>query len=478
MSEDEDRIVGLLRGLDVDPGRPTRVDLAGAVREARRRRRSRRTMSASAAGLAVVAAAAVPLLPGGGPQADRPVTVWPAAPSAAGRPSPVAAGPTACVVEHLTVPSGHARSMVTGGDPTGRFLVGRSYPVDDRGALVIIWDGGQAREYRLPGAEQRLVDVSPTGLAVGSTYVDNRPQPWIVRDGRPAPLSGVREGEATAVSEDGRVVGARLVDDRQLPVLWPSPDTPPVELPLPGSGWAGTAVGVDSDGTVVGKLQDGPHGGFRAVVWRAGGGPEVLPLPEVEGGTATEFVPHTFQGGWITGTAIRAVSGARYDQPARYHLPTGRYESLPWPTTPSLRPTPSDGGAAPGGVAPPPLAGNGPVADVPPPGSPGDGAPGPSSDASTTPSPSAGNAGGPAWHGFVTNAGNGRGWVVGATRERRAGLLTDARLVSLPGRDEDPGRDGALAVTVSDDGRVIGGQLHADQNGRGTTTTAVRWRCR
>lgn len=474
MSGEEDRIIGLLRGLDVDPDRPARVDLAGAVREARRRRRSRRTMSVSAAGLAVVAAVAVPLLPGGGPPADRPPAVWPAAPSAAGDPSPtpvpVPPDPSTCAVEPLKVPGGHARSLVTGGDPTGRFLAGRSYPADGRGNPVIIWDGDRPREYQLPGADQRMVDVSPTGVAVGSTYVGDRPEPWTIRDGRPARLPGVRTGQATAVSDDGRIVGARLVDDRQTPVLWSSPDAPAVDLPMPDRGWMGIAVGVDSAGTVVGKLQDGKRGGFRAVVWRTGGGPdllplpepELLPLPEVEGGTATEFAPLTYQGGWITGTAFREVDGVRYEQPARYHLPTGRYLPLPRPAAPA--PTPSDDGA---GTAP----GGGPAS----PSAPGGVT---SGDSFGAPDPPGGSLGDSVWRGFVAHAGNGQGWVVGSTGLTRAGLLTDAGLMSLLDREVGSGRYATVAVTVSDDGRVMGGQLALKWDGVGAASRAVRWRCR
>ncbi|MFG3707420.1 hypothetical protein ACGF7U_22215 [Micromonospora sp. NPDC047670] len=60
----------------------------------------------------------------------------------------------------------------------------------------------------------------------------------------------------------------------------------------------------------------------------------------------------------------------------------------------------------------------------------------------------------------------------------QAGLLTDTGLVSLAGWDGDRGRY-TTAVTVSDDGRVIGGQLHVEPEiGGGPASLAVRWRCR
>ncbi|MER7890611.1 hypothetical protein ABTX15_12375 [Micromonospora sp. NPDC094482] len=417
MTADEDRIVDLLRRLDPEPVRPVRVDLTAAVHEARRRRRSRRTMSVSAAGLAVLAAVSVPLVVGGGPSAGP--ASQPASPSTSGSaPATIAppattapGGPTACTAQPLPVPGGHAKSLVTGGDPTGRFLAGRSYPGDGRGNPVILWDGDRAREYRLPGSDQRMVDVNAAGVAVGSVYLDDRPQPYVIRNGRPARLPGLASGEATAVSADGRIVGARQIGDRQRPVLWSDPDTAAVELPLPGPRWEGTAIGVDSAGTVVGKIHDGPSGVTRTAVWRAGGGgPELLPTPSVEGGPASEFVAHSLRGGWITGVAFRDEGKVRRIYPARYHLATGRYEPLP------------------SGVSP--------------------------------------------------SAGNGRGWVVGPVDRMDAGLLTDAGTLRLPDLDGRTGRYAAVAVSVSDDAAVIGGQLDVEPGQKSLVMRAIRWSCR
>ncbi|WBB66671.1 hypothetical protein [Micromonospora sp. WMMD812] len=411
MTGDEERIVGLLRRLDAEPVRPARVDLAAAMHEGRRRRRSRRAMSVSAAGVAVLAAVTVPLAFGGERSGGPAPTIPPAAPSTpAGPPATTRppGGPTACTAEALPIPGGHAKSLVTGGDPTGRFLAGRSYPGDGTGNPVIIWDGDRAREYRIPGADQQMADVNSAGVAVGSVYVGDEPQPYVIRNGRPERLRGVPAGEATAIT-DGWIVGARQVGDRQRPVLWSAPDASARDLPLPGSRWEGTAVGVDSAGTAVGKLHDGPTGVTRAVVWRLGAKPELLPMPRLDGGVASEFVPDSFEGGWITGTAFLDESGVRRLYAARYHLPTGRYEPLP--------------------------------------------------------------------RGVVPDAGNGRGWVVGSVSRMDAGLLTDAGTVRLPDFDGRTGRYAALAVSVSDDGRVVGGQLDVAPGGNGVVMKAVRWRC-
>jgi len=417
MTSDEKHFAELLRQLDDGPDRPARVDLATAVREARRRRRNRRTLTASVAGLATLAAVAVPLAVRAGQPAEQGPPMPAGAPTSASPPPP--AGPTTCTVELLPIPGGYGKSVVTGGDPTGRYLLGRSYPNNGFSHPVIIWDGDHAQEVRLPGTDQQLVDVSPSGIAVGAAWIGDRQQPYVVRSGRATRLPGVTAGEARAISDDGRIVGARQDGDRRLPVLWSGPDSPAVDLPLPGPTWQGSAVGVDSDGTVVGKVQNGPHGKFRAAVWRSGGKPDLLPLPQVAGDTATDFVPRSFKGGWITGTTLGGEGGADRKDPAghgpgqshavRYHLARGEYVPLP--------------------------------AEL------------------------------------IVDSGNGQGWVVGSINFTDAALVTDAGLVRLPDLDGRTGRYGAIAVSLSDDGRVIGGQLDTKPGGRNAVMRAVRWRC-
>ncbi|MEU8260478.1 hypothetical protein AB0C02_07640 [Micromonospora sp. NPDC048999] len=411
MTNDEENFAGLLRHLDDGPDRPPRVDLVTAMREARRRRRNRRTLTASVAGMAAVAAvAAVPLAV----RADRPAEQGP--PMAAGTLAsaslpPTSSGPTTCTAELLPIPGGARFSQVTGGDPTGRYLLGRSSQKYDGRSIsypMIIWDGDQAREVRLPGSDQLLADINPSGVAVGVAYTGDQPQPYVVRSGRATRLPGVAAGVAKAISDDGRIVGARQVGDRQLPVLWPAPDKTAVDLPLPGPQWQGIAIGVDSDGTVVGRIQIGFQGAMRAVVWRSGGKPELLPLPSVTGGMAIEFAPQSFQGGWITGTAYRNEGNGSIHA-VRYQLARGEYAPVP--------------------------------------------------------------------ANLMTSAGNGQGWMVGLVAPRDAGLITDGGLVRLP---DLAGRTslGAGAVSVSDDGQVIGGTLGTNLDRRGIDDLrAVRWRC-
>ena len=91
-----------------------------------------------------------------------------------------------------------------------------------------------------------------------------------------AKLPGVLSGQAYGINETGRIVG--VDGERGRPVVWPSPTTAAVALPLPAGVSSGEARDIDEDGTVVGNL--GEH---RAHVWFPDGTHRDLPLPKVNG---------------------------------------------------------------------------------------------------------------------------------------------------------------------------------------------------
>ncbi|MEU1688946.1 hypothetical protein [Micromonospora sp. NPDC005707] len=413
MRTDDEHVADRLRWLDDEPAGPPRIDLPGAIREARRRRRNRRVAAAGAAALGVLTMAALPAVLGGDGRA---------APAPAASPSPSTPAPTGpwqgvCTATLLPMP-GDPQGAVTGGDPDGRWLVGRRAPQGqsrtDFGLLI--WEGDRAREVQLPGSLQRLTDVNRAGLAVGSSSASGRDwRAWAVRDGEVIGLPVVRSGGATAVNDAGRIVGYRnLVPGKpwiQRPVVWDSYRSQPVDLPLPGPQWEGTAVDVDSDGTVLAAMSNGsPDGPTRAVVWRPGATrPEVLPLPTVPGGKATRFFPASVAGGWVTGTAERDVTVVPRDGLPRYavriDLRTGRAEVL-------------------SGVR---------------------------------------------WVG----ASNGQGWLAGAVSGDVPGVIIGTRSVKLPVPDGWRGERQGAVTSFSDDGRVLGGKLESDDQVR-----PVRWTCR
>ncbi|MFG3302804.1 hypothetical protein [Micromonospora chersina] len=417
MRTEDEHVADRLRWLDDEPAGPPRVDLPGAIREARRRRRNRRVAAAGAVALGVLAVAALPVALGGDGRA---------APAPAGSPSPSTrsseprpAGPWQgiCTATLLPVP-GDPRGAVTGGDPDGRWLVGRRAP-QGQGRLdfgLLVWEGDRVREVELPGSMQKLTDVNRAGLAVGSSSGDGRDsRAWAVRDGEVVGLPVVRSGGATAVNDAGRIVGYRnLVPEKpwiQRPVVWDSYRSRPVDLPLPGPRWEGTAVDIDEDGTILAAMSDGhPDKPARAVVWRPGAArPEVLPLPRLPGGKADRFLPLSLAGGWVTGTAERDTKvvprNGMTSYPVRIDLRTGRAEVLK----------------------------------------------------------------GVLWAG----TGNGQGWLAGWVADDVPGVITDTRSVKLPVPDGWRGERQGAVTSFSDDGRVLGGKLESDDQVR-----PVRWTCR
>lgn len=414
MRTDDEHVADRLRWLDDEPAGPPRIDLPGAIREARRRRRNRRVAAAGLAALGVLAVAALPAALG----EDRRAAPAPAASPSPSLPLPEPTSPWqgVCTATLLPVP-GDPRAAVTGGDPDGRWLVGRRAP-QGQGRTdfgLLIWEGDQVREVELPGSMQKLTDVNRAGLAVGSSWGAGREQrAWAVRDGEVIGLPVVTSGGATAVNDAGRIVGYRnLVPEKpwiQRPVVWDSYRSRPVDLPLPGPKWEGTAIDIDEDGTILATMTDGhPDKPTRAVVWRPGAArPEVLPLPRVPGGKADRFMPLSLAGGWVTGTAERDTevvprSGIP-SYPVRINLRTGQAEVLK----------------------------------------------------------------GVLWAG----TGNGQGWLAGWVSDDVPGVITDTRSVRLPVPDGWRGERQGEVTSFSDDGRVLGGKLESDDQVR-----PVRWTC-
>ncbi|MFG3711288.1 hypothetical protein [Micromonospora sp. NPDC047730] len=419
MTMDEERVTDLLRRLDDEPDGPPRIDVPGAIREARRRRRNRRVAVAGAAAFGVLAAAALPAaLHGGDGATPAPagVSVSPVPPTP--KPSPPGPWQGKCEAALLPAPDSAAPgSEVTGGDPDGRWLVGHLSPNGSPDHRVLVWDAGRAREVEIPGTYQELRDVNRAGLAVGSTRrIGGGLEAWAVRDGQPVRLSVVGPGAARAVSDAGRIVGYRTDGTgpggfpRWRPVVWDSYESRAVDLPLPGPQWEGTAVGIDEDGTILATMTNGDlHQPPRAVVWRPGATqPEVVPLPRVPGGVAFQFLPVSLAGGWVTGSAGRETKpgepGTSTGYKVRINLRTGQSEVLS-----------ADVGMA---------------------------------------------------------AVNSRGWIAGVLPSRVPAVATGTTVVKLPGPDGKTGARGWVR-SISDDGRVVGGQLYLNNRG-----WAVRWTCR
>jgi uncharacterized membrane protein len=225
-------------------------------------------------------------------------------PGNAGWRAPAATAPTRCTLDRLPVPGGAPMALVSGADPTGRYIVGRSYPKSG-GYQAVIWHDGTARNVMLPGdLEELLQDVNSTGTAVGWSYAGGRdadagPVPYVYHDGKVSELRGVRRGSAYAINDAGAIVGD---DAGHAALVWPSATAKPIRLPVPAGTSEATARDIDEDGTTVGTIN-----GARPYVWFPDGTHRELPLPSLDGVQATTGQVFSIHNGWATGVATNGL---------------------------------------------------------------------------------------------------------------------------------------------------------------------------
>ncbi|AVT39926.1 hypothetical protein C6W10_29670 [Plantactinospora sp. BB1] len=364
-----------------------------------------------------------------GSAAATPAKAAGAIPGTAGWTAPAATPPSSCTLDRLPAPDDAPAALVSGADPTGRYLVGRSYPKAG-GYQAVIWHDGRADKVLLPGdLEESLQDVNSTGTAVGWSFAgdgeaDTGPVPYVYHDGKVSKLPGVRRGSAYAINNAGAIVGD---DSDDAALVWQSATAEPRRLPLPTGASKATARDIDEDGTVVGTMSMGgttapSAAGIAAVVpyvWFPDGTHRPLPMPTLDGKPAATATVRSVRGGWAIGvasveTAATGLQGAGDPGEAgvaravRWNLRTGEVRVFA-----ELR--------------------------------------------------------------FGAETTNAHGWQVGTNRQGRAVLRTDTATVVLPDlADQPPGGLGTIANTLSDDGRTIAGQSD-DAQGR---IQAVVWRCR
>jgi hypothetical protein len=289
--------------------------LADVRRGARRRRRRNVTVAAAGTMAATLAATAVGAYGVAGP-ATHQVAPTPTGGSADTSPSPssaVPALPRQCVIERLPLPGKQPKSVVTGGDRTGRYLLGRAYDGTGYQARhpILIWDDLQPRVLSMPGEDEALNDINSSGVAVGSSFTGTDTEtPWVYQNGKVSKLTVQGSATATAIGEQGVVVGTRRTSSRAaVPVAWRSTTGPAVDLPLPGKGWEGEAMDVDADGTVVGRVRSAVTAETQGYVWLPDSTARLLPLPTIDGVPAVAFFPSSIAQGRVVGVAHKPFDG-------------------------------------------------------------------------------------------------------------------------------------------------------------------------
>ncbi len=331
----DERAVRLLLPLREEPEGPARIDVPRTMVEGRRRRVLRR-WSGGAALIALTTVAA-----GGGTlavSALRDGTPVPAPTATAdASPSTVAAAPavpTGCKVTRLPT-GGVEKSLVTGGDPSGRYLTGRLYRAS---ANTIVWrDGKILATPRVPGSDASFPDVNRSGVAVGGTFLpSDRQQAYVYRNGRVSELDG-RDTTATAINDAGVIVGAIGMPFAGVPARWDSADAKVTRLPLPAGATIGSADGIAEDGTIVGSVAADDRSESSGHLWLPDGTERTMALPLVEGETADYFWPESIVDGWVAGRAVLdKPDGSRWFTSYRYRIADGTYEKLTAPQYPAL----------------------------------------------------------------------------------------------------------------------------------------------
>ncbi|GAA4672740.1 hypothetical protein [Phytohabitans rumicis] len=386
--------IDLLRSLDDEPRTPSTVDIQRAMTVGRRRR-IRRTIGYAGAATVTALAVAGASFAGGLLTHAAPQVGTTGTPRAATTTAPPATPPTRCTLNRLPAPDNAPMALVSGADPSGRYIVGRSYPKAG-GYQAVIWHDGKATKVMLPGdLEEALRDVNSTGTAVGWSYVGGSEEttgqvPYVYHNGKVSQLPGVRRGSASAINDAGAIVGD---DDNGAALLWPSPTANPTRLPVPAGTSEAMARDIDEDGTIVGTVDN-----ERPYVWLPDGTHRELALPDLDGKPAATARVFSVRNGWATGVATNGEG--RKGDPAlggkavavRWNIRTGEVRVF---------------------------------------------------DALSS----------------AANGVNAHGWQVGTDQQGRAVLVADAVTVVLPDlHSHTPNGLSNIATTVSDDGRTVAGQ--------------------
>lgn len=291
MTELKDMLAGLAEDAQVY-GAIERAERAGQ----RRRHRKRLARGGTAALSVATVLIGVSLVPSAVPAPE-----LGASPSVAASPGRV----IACTAKELPLPDGYPnQTYAGGGDPTGRYIVGRSYAKDGRPRLVI-WDGMQPTMVAMQGSDQDFDDITTSGVAIGSSFIGHTEEndvSWIYQNGELKRLKGDNV-QAIAINEKLTIAGRESLGHA---IVWRTPTSNPEKLPVPQDATMSEARAIAENGDIIGSIDYPNRGPGKAmtdgVIWHPDGTTEVLPIPA--GYQPQRVWPSEFRGDWIGGRML------------------------------------------------------------------------------------------------------------------------------------------------------------------------------
>ncbi|GIG85602.1 hypothetical protein [Plantactinospora endophytica] len=464
---DEDGARKLLRPLDGDPDQPSAVRVETLLRAGRRRVRRRRMLAgggltaATAVVLVAVPVALAAVRDAGPGQVAQPGYPTPDDRYATGlTPPPV---PTRCTPYRLPLPPGATESQVLDGDPSGRYLVGIARDGRTARTWTLRWDRGVLSVLEPPTTDPAQLLVNSQGVVAGDGIAVRDGTAvrvsWVYRYGRYVDLTdsaGSYLGDVLDLNEHGDVLGGV----RTLALQGKPAGTKggPPEPPGGQGGTPGDGAGASTPAPGGGRSDD--HTlvpGRQPVVWAADA--ERSPTRLAGDGSGEPYVTGLDDDGTMVGGTVQF--GA--DRAARMTVwpPDGKRRTLAPPRGHGVNPghlSIRHGWVL--GWSYPPAGGEEKVVPTRWNLRTGEVAP----------------LTGLAW----VSAINRYGWVAGFVRDASGvetpAVLAGERTIVLPmPAGAVPGKEGPAAVSVSDDGRVVGGVVSVAPDD--AATAAVRWTC-
>jgi uncharacterized membrane protein len=229
------------------------------------------------------------------------------------------------------VPDGVSKALVGGGDPTGRYLIGRSYPGDKvNKEQPLIWDNGVAHKVPINGADPDMVAIASNGTAVAESFKGDVQSAFIYRGGKLTKLGGMTNVGPVDVNDAGMVAGVKDDNNTNVPIVWRTPTSPATALPMPGPNWRGSPSAVLDDGTIVGSIMPTFDSmTSTGVIWKPDGTFQLLPLPKIAGVTGINGLwIFNVRGNVVIGEGVKTTKQETAFYPVAYDLTTGTYTDL------------------------------------------------------------------------------------------------------------------------------------------------------